>query len=69
MINVQTHINHNINEQEFKEVISITGSLIKYQGKEYLNKLKELNNQYQIEKHKILTEHEYAIKKSLTLKS
>ena len=64
MINVQTHINHNINEQEFKEIISITGSLIKYQGKEYLDKLKQLNNQYQIEKHKILTEHQYTIKKS-----
>lgn len=62
---VKTNINHNINEQEFKELISITGSLIKYQGIEYINKLKELNNQYKIENHKILTEHQYTIKKSI----
>lgn len=62
MIIVKTNINHNINEQEFKEVISITGSLIKYQGNEYLDKLKALNTQYEIENHRILTEHEYAIK-------
>lgn len=56
---VKTTIDHNISEQEFKEVISITGSLIKYQGNEYLDKLKALNAEYQIENHRILTEAEY----------
>lgn len=60
MIIVKTTIDHNISEQEFKEVISITGSLIKYQGNEYLDKLKVLNKEYQIENHRILTEAEYA---------
>lgn len=62
---VKTSISHNINEQEFKELVSITSSLIKYQGIEYIDKLKELNKQYEIENHKILTEREYAIKKSI----
>ena len=62
MINVKTNVDHNINQQEFKELIALTGSLIKYQGEEYIDKLKALNNQYTIENHKILTEHEYALK-------
>lgn len=62
MIQVKTNIDHNINEDEFKEVISKTASLIKYQGNEYLAKLKALNDQYEISNSKILTKQEYALK-------
>lgn len=55
MIQVQTNIDHNINEAEFKEIITITASLIKYQGKEYLDKLKALNSEYNIVKMNLLT--------------
>lgn len=58
---VVTNIDHNINEDEFKEVVSKTASLIKYQGIEYLNKLKELNNQYEINNIRVLSHKEYSI--------
>lgn len=62
MITVKTNINHNIDEREFKEIISKTSSLIKYQGKEYLDKLKALNDEYEIANSRVLTEQEYALK-------
>lgn len=64
MTTVKTTIDHNINEREFKEVISKTSDLIKYQGEEYLAKLKALNEQYEIPNRKVLTEQEYALKKA-----
>ncbi len=45
---VKTGINHNIEEAEFKHTIANTASLIRYQGKEYLDKLKALNAEYEI---------------------
>lgn len=60
---VNTTIDHNIDEQEFKETVAKTAALIRYQGHEYLNKLKQLNEEYEIKNHKILTEREYALKK------
>ena len=61
-IEVKTNIDHNIDEDEFKEVVSQTASLIKYQGNEYLAKLKALNNQYAISNSRILTHKEYTLK-------
>lgn len=57
-IQVQTNIDHNINEAEFKQEIAITASLVKYQGKEYLDKLKALNAQYEIPKMRLITDKE-----------
>lgn len=59
---VVTNINHNIDEDEFKEVVSKTASLIKYQGNEYLAKLKALNDQYEINNSKVLTHEQYAFR-------
>ena len=59
---VKTNINHNINEDEFKEQVTLTASLIKYQGKEYLDKLKALNAEYKIENHTILDQAKYGKK-------
>lgn len=62
MTTVKTNIDHNINESEFKEQIALTASLIKYQGKEYLDKLKALNAEYEIPTVKFISERELAIK-------
>lgn len=62
MTQVQTNIDHNIDEAEFKEVMAYTASLIKYQGKEYLDKLKALNQGYEIPTVKFLSEKELQIK-------
>lgn len=59
---VQTNIDHNINEAEFKEIMAFTASLIKYQGKEYLDKLKALNQGYEIPTVKFLSEKELQVK-------
>lgn len=55
---VQTNIDHNINEAEFKEVMAFTAALVKYQGEEYLDRLKALNEEYEIPKMKLLTNAE-----------
>jgi len=62
MIKVQTNIDHNINEAEFKEVMAFTAALVKYQGKEYLDKLKALNAEYEIPKMRLLTDRELLTK-------
>jgi hypothetical protein len=62
MTQVQTNIDHNINEAEFKQEIALTASLIKYQGKEYLDKLKALNSEYKIPKMKFISEQELQTK-------
>ena len=59
---VVTNIDHNIDEDEFKEVVSKTASLIKYQGIEYFDKLKALNDEYEISNNKVLTHEQYALK-------
>ena len=59
---VKTNIDHNIDDLEFKQIIAITASLIKYQGNEYLDKLKALNAEYEIINHTLLTEKELQIK-------
>lgn len=59
---VKTNIDHNIDDLEFKQIIAITASLIKYQGNEYLNKLKALNAEYEIINHTLLTEKELQTK-------
>lgn len=61
-IQVQTNIDHNINEAEFKQEMAITASLIKYQGKEYLDKLKVLNAEYEIPKMRLITDKELHMK-------
>lgn len=48
IIKVNTATNHNIDNKIFKEQISKTADLIRYVGKSYLDKLKELNDQYEI---------------------
>jgi len=62
MIKVNTHIFHNINELEFKQEIAITASLVKYQGKEYFDKLKALNSEYELPKNILITNKELQIK-------
>lgn len=62
MQKVQTNIDHNINETEFKQIIALTASLIKYQGKEYLDKLKALNEEYEIPTVKFISERELQTK-------
>ena len=62
MQKVQTNIDHNINEAEFKQIIALTASLIKYQGKEYLDKLKALNEEYEIPNVKFISERELQTK-------
>jgi hypothetical protein len=62
MTQVQTNIDHNINEAEFKQEIALTASLIKYQGKEYLDKLKALNAEYEIPTVKFISEKELQVK-------
>jgi len=62
MTQVQTNIDHNINEAEFKQEIALTASLIKYQGKEYLDKLKALNAEYEIPTVKFISEQELQTK-------
>ena len=62
MTQVQTNIDHNIDEAEFKQEIALTASLIKYQGKEYLDKLKALNAEYEIPKMKFISEKELQVK-------
>jgi hypothetical protein len=62
MTQVQTNIDHNINEAEFKQEIALTASLIKYQGKEYLDKLKALNAEYEIPTMKFMSEKELQVK-------
>lgn len=59
---VQTNIDHNIDEAEFKQEIAITAALIKYQGKEYLDKLKALNAEYEIPKIRLITDKELHMK-------
>lgn len=59
---VKTNIDHNIDDLEFKQIIAITASLIKYQGNEYLDKLKALNAEYEIINHTLLTEKELQTK-------
>ena len=59
---VKTNIDHNIDDLEFKQIIAITVSLIKYQGNEYLDKLKALNAEYEIINHTLLTEKELQTK-------
>lgn len=59
---VQTNIDHNIDEAEFKQEIAITAALIKYQGKEYLDKLKALNAEYEIPKMRLITDKELHMK-------
>lgn len=58
MIKVNTHIFHDINEFEFKREIAITASLVKYQGKEYFDKLKALNSEYELPKNIFITNKE-----------
>jgi hypothetical protein len=55
---VKTNINHNIDEAEFKHTIAHTASLIRYQGKEYLDKLKLLNAEYEVVGAKLITDKE-----------
>lgn len=62
MTQVQTNIDHNIDEAEFKEIMAFTASLIKYQGKEYLDKLKALNAGYEIPTVKFISERELQTK-------
>jgi hypothetical protein len=62
MTQVQTNIDHNIDEAEFKQEIALTASLIKYQGKEYLDKLKALNAEYEIPTVKFMSEKELQVK-------
>ena len=62
MTQVLTTIDHNINEAEFKQEIAITASLIKYQGNEYFDKLKLLNEEYEIIGHTLLSESELQAK-------
>ena len=59
---VKTNIDHNINDTEYKREIALTASLIKYQGEEYLNKLKALNSEYEIINHTILEQATYGQK-------
>ena len=59
---VQTNIDHNINEAEFKEVMAFTAALVKYQGEEYLDKLKALNAEYEIPKMRLITDKELHMK-------
>lgn len=62
MTQVTTQTDHNINEAEFKQEIATTASLIKYQGNEYLDKLKALNSSYEVVGAKLITESELHIK-------
>lgn len=62
MTTVNTQTIHNIDEIELKKTISKTASLIRYQGEEYLNKLQQLNSQYEIKNQRFLTERELIIK-------
>ncbi len=48
MTEVKTNINHNIDENLKKELLSKTATLISYLGEEYIHKLTELNNEYEI---------------------
>jgi len=59
---VQTNVDHNIDEAEFKQEIAITASLVKYQGKEYLDRLKALNSEYEIIGAKLITNAELHLK-------
>lgn len=68
MQKVQTNIDHNINEVEFKEIMAFTASLIKYQGKEYLDKLKALNAEYEIIGAKLTTNAELHAKQVKKIK-
>lgn len=56
---VKTDKINDINENEFKEIVSITSSLIKYQGNEYLEKLKKLNAEYKIPNQRFIYEKNY----------
>lgn len=59
---VRTNIDHNIDETEFKHLIAIIASLIKYEGKDYISKLNALNQEYELKNTKFLSEKEYALK-------
>ena len=55
---VKTHIDHKIDDKEFKEQVSKTADLIKYAGKEYFDKLKQLNSEYHIPNKREISEKE-----------
>lgn len=60
-MNVATDINHNIDENLKKELLSKTATLISYLGNDYINKLNELNDQYDITNRRTVSNVKLAI--------
>lgn len=60
MTNVKTNIDHDIDDNIFKELISKTSQLIRYEGNDYITRLKQLNDEYSISTVKQLTEKQFA---------
>lgn len=61
MTQVLTNIDHNIDDNLRKELLSKTSVLISYLGKDYINQLNELNNKYDIPNRKTISNVELAI--------
>jgi hypothetical protein len=60
MTKLVTNIDHQIPEIDFKIAMAKTAELIRYGGHAYLNKLRELNSEYDVVNSKFLTEREFA---------
>ena len=61
MIQIKTNIDHNIDDNLRKELLSKVSVLISYLGEDYINQLNQLNDKYDIPNRKTVSNVELSI--------
>lgn len=61
---VETHIDHNIDESLKKELLSEVAVLISYLGNEYIDQLRALNGKYEVTNRKTVASVKLALNQS-----